>query len=596
MRPHGVRFATFLATLLASAGLPLPAQAPGDSLPPDRRLLVLDVGDPARPAFPPFNEAFLTRLRADSGFRSVVFLEHHDPRLGMDEATLRDRIRRWADRYAAVPLDAIVANGPIELALAVRLRAAWGRPLPIVYRASTATAAPDLDRLRGIPGSAGVLNPSPIPGVVDDILRLRPGIRHLLVVAESPGDLEMLRHEAGAALPPHVAIHPWLRPHLRALRDSVRRLPADAAVLYIAVFTDGDGRTWIPADFLAAFASASAQPVFGLFRNLVGRGIVGGPVVDPARQGEVLAEQTLSVLRDPGRVAEHPTDTMPSWPAVYDWAVLQRYRIPTARLPRDATFVGRPVRIWEVDPAAFWAVVVLLVFQSVSIAALVTSRRHIRRSELGLSALTRRLQATQEEEQARLSRELHDTLGQDLLSQALDLERFAPVTAAPDQPPFAARLRQSVVRLEGIARELNPSALLLLDLRAGLEQLAADLRVRAGLEVTVSTAGLESDLPAEVRGTVYRIVQEALANIRRHAKASNAAILVQRRQASLEVIVRDDGIGFDVARRTEARLGLLSMQERAARVGGQLDIVSAVDEGTTIMLTMPIAPLGGAPV
>lgn len=574
-----------VAILLAVA--PVSAQEGRLVTPPDRRILLLDVGDPDRPAFRPLNDAFVARLRADGGPRVVVFRENHDPRLGTDSATLRRQVETWDRRFASVSIDAIVATGPLELSLALALRTRWRRQVPIIHRVSAPIPASVRDRVQRLPAVAGVISPSPLPSMVQEIRRLRPALRHLVVVAGGPGDLAMLEHEAGAQLIPSITIHPWIAPSLPALRDSLQRLSDDAAVLYVSVFTDGDGRSWTPADFLAAFADASAQPVFGLYRNLVGLGIVGGPVVDPARQGRALADRTLAVLRDPAGGGRLPLDTIAGWQPVYDWVQLRRHHIPLRMLGGDARIVGRPSPVWESDPTAFWVVLGLIVLQACSIVALVASRRLVRRSEFGLSALTRRLQTAQDAEQARLSRELHDTLGQDLLSQALDLERHAPATAAPGQPTFAARLRQSVIRLEGIARELHPGALSMIDLPSSLERLAADLRSQTGIDVTLSVEPVAPPLPSAAQAAIFRVVQEALTNVRRHARASHAAIFVRCRGPAVEVLVRDDGVGFDPAARVDARLGLLGMRERAAGIGGRLEIRSSVIEGTTLTLTIP---------
>ena len=86
---------------------------------------------------------------------------------------------------------------------------------------------------------------------------------------------------------------------------------------------------------------------------------------------------------------------------------------------------------------------------------------------------------------------------------------------------------------------------------------------------------------------LFRVVQEALTNIRRHAQASHAAIFLQCRGTTVEVLVRDDGVGFDPVGRVDARLGLLGMRERAAAIGGRLEIQSSAAEGTTITLIIP---------
>lgn len=575
------------ALLLAGGILGAQGRAAAAPTPTDRQILMLDYGDPNRPAFVPFNAAFLTALRADSSMRAIVYREQHDPRLGVDTTFDATALTIWAQRYAAIPLDVIVANGPVEFQLAVRLRARLAREIPIVYRVSASVPARQLGRLASIPLATGIVDAPLVAPVIADLRRLRPTLRHLLLVVQNENDLTFVREEADSLLD-GVTLHSWSAPAIAALRDSVRRLPADAAVLYVSVFRDADGRIWTPADYLEAFATASAQPVFGLYRNLIGRGTVGGPVVDPTRQGEVMAERTRAVLRDRSIAATRFVDTLSGWQPIYAWNELDRRGIGTGRLPRGAVILDRPVPIWEAHPVAFWVVTLLLLLQSLSIGALISNRRLLAGSKARLSALAQRLQMSQEEEQARISRELHDTLGQDLLSQALDLERYAPETAAPQQATFATRLRQSVTRLEGIARELNPNALRLIDLRASLQQLAADLRGRTGIAVTVSEQGLDGPLHPELKAAVFRIVQEALTNVRRHAHATEAAVLLQRQGATLEVTIRDDGIGFDPATAKGARLGLLGMQERARALGGRLTVQSAPNDGTTVLLTVPL--------
>lgn len=585
MRRRAAQALTALALLTGGVqGQAAPRRVPSQD---DRHVLMIDYGDPNRPAFVPFNAAFLSTIRSDSTLRAIVYHEQHDPRVATDPTFDETALTLWSRRYARLPLDVIVANGTVELDLAVRLRARLARDIPIVYRVSASIPSQQLGRLTTIPFVTGIVDAPLVGPVIADLRRLSPTLRHLLLVTQSESDLAFVRAEADTLLA-GVTVHPWFAPSMTALRDSVRRLPPDAAVLYVSVFVDADGRVWTPADYLAAFASVSARPVFGLYRNLVGRGTVGGPVIDPARQGEVMATRALAVLRDRRLASRRFVDTLAGWTPTYAWPELERHDIAERQLPVGAVIIDRPIPIWRGHPIAFGIVTLLLLLQSLTIGALISSRRLLARSTERLSALAQRLQVTQEEEQARISRELHDTLGQDLLSQALDLERFAPEAAAPQQAPFATRLRQSVTRLEGIARELNPDALRLIDLRSSLQRLAADLRGQAGIAVTVSEQGLDRPLPPELKAAVFRIVQEALTNVRRHAQATEAAVLLRRMGHTLEVTVRDDGIGFDPATATGARLGLLGMQERARAVGGRLVVSAVPDDGTSVTLTVPL--------
>jgi signal transduction histidine kinase len=567
-----------------------PAAPPGDAPTTlrDRRILMLDVGDPNRPAFVQFNEAFLRRLRADSTMRATVFREHLSPpeKIGIG-AFYAQTVAFWSARYRATSLDLIIAAGSVEFALATALRTEWGRSIPIIYRGSTSDGPAALARFATTPLTVGLIDPPFVRPAVEDLKRLRPTLRHLLVILQSAGDFPDVQAEVAQA-DPKLRVTPWFAPSLDALRDSVRRLPSDAAVLYISVFRDGDGRLWTPADFLEAFADASAQPIIGLYRNLVGRGILGGPVIDPRRSGEDLAERALAVLSDPRLAEGRQVDTTSGWAPTYAWSALVRYGIDLRRLPDDAEILGRPIPPWVEHPIAFWTVTLLLLLQTTTIIGLVANRKRLRHAKGDLSALTRRLHLTQEHEHARIARELHDTLAQDLVSQSLDLQRYAPDAAAPNQPPFADRLRHAVTRLEAITHELHPSALQVLDLRGAVHQLVADLRSRSGLEISIIEQGLDRPIPESIRAAVFRIIQEALANIRRHAQATHAAVLLDLTDTTLTVTVRDDGVGFTPAHRTSARLGLLAMRERAAAINGRLAIDSAPDHGTSITLTVSL--------
>lgn len=572
--------------LLSAQPAARPAVAPSSRI--DHQILMIDAGDPNRPAFLQFNEGFLRRVRADSSARVTVYREHHAPNeggglTGFDALP----VAFWATRYARTPLDLIVAGGTEELELAIRLRARLGRPTPIVYRASPSDGPAVLARAAATPLATGLIDPLLVRPVVEDLVHLRPTLRHLLVIHQGQGNLPVIEAEAAMAQP-GITVTTWYAPPLDALRDSVRRLPADAAVLYVAVFRDGDGHLWTPADYLEAFADASAQPVLGLYRNLVGRGIIGGRVIDPSQSGERMADRALAVLRDPMLAERRQVDMSSGWRPTYDWSGLRRHDLDLRRLPVEAEIIGRPVPLWRSHPFAFWAVSLLLLLQTMSILALGSNRRATQHAKRELSALTRRLQRTQESEQARLARELHDTLAQDLMSQALDLQRYAPDAAAPNHPPFAERLRHAVTRLDAITHELHPSALQMLDLRAAVHQLVTDFRSRTNIEVSFSERGLDRSVAEEVRAAVFRIVQEALANVRRHAEATQVAVLIDRNDTTLTVTVRDDGIGFDPTHRSLARLGLLGMRERAAAIDGRLTIDSTPGDGTSITLTVPL--------
>jgi two-component system sensor histidine kinase NreB len=142
--------------------------------------------------------------------------------------------------------------------------------------------------------------------------------------------------------------------------------------------------------------------------------------------------------------------------------------------------------------------------------------------------------------------------------------------------------------LHRLAMDLRPAALDHLGLVAALEQFANKMNTE-GLSVQFKVVGFgEERLPQDLETSLYRIVQEALTNVRRHAQASNVGILLRRDDGRVVVIVEDDGVGFtpDQAEKGE-RLGLVGMRERAEMLGGILTIESSLEEGTTIIVEVP---------
>jgi two-component system sensor histidine kinase UhpB len=178
------------------------------------------------------------------------------------------------------------------------------------------------------------------------------------------------------------------------------------------------------------------------------------------------------------------------------------------------------------------------------------------------------------------------------------LETAPSIEAAREQMAdlrrAAARTLDEVGRL---ARGLRPAVLDELGLVPAVEQLALDHTQAHGVAVDVSAVGFGAErLPRVVETTVYRVVQEALTNTAKHAGASTASVVLQRRGNVLQAIVSDDGCGFDVEAtlRTPAawaHLGLHGMRERAALAGGTVTIESTPGEGTTIYVRVPV--LGG---
>jgi len=205
----------------------------------------------------------------------------------------------------------------------------------------------------------------------------------------------------------------------------------------------------------------------------------------------------------------------------------------------------------------------------------------------------RRVIEAQELERRRLARELHDETGQALTSILLGLKA---IRSAPD-PEAAERaeadLRDLVVgalqNVRALAVELRPSALDDFGLVPALERLASTLEERSGIRVTVEASLPEERLPPEVETALYRLVQEALTNVVKHADASSASIVVARRDGGVSAVVEDDGRGFAEADVRPDALGLVGIRERLALLGGTLTVESAPGGGAALVAYVPVA-------
>jgi signal transduction histidine kinase len=204
----------------------------------------------------------------------------------------------------------------------------------------------------------------------------------------------------------------------------------------------------------------------------------------------------------------------------------------------------------------------------------------------------RRVVEAQELERARLARELHDETGQALTSILLGLKPLEQTAANDEARAAVASLRELVVstlqEVRRLAVELRPSALDDFGLASAVERLAASFRDQADLQVDFEAQLGEERLPREVETALYRIIQEALTNILKHAGASRVSILLTRRDGSAAAIVEDDGSGFDPSATSDDGLGLVGMRERVGLVGGRLRIESTSGSGTTVRAEVPL--------
>jgi PAS domain S-box-containing protein len=237
-----------------------------------------------------------------------------------------------------------------------------------------------------------------------------------------------------------------------------------------------------------------------------------------------------------------------------------------------------------------------LMEMNASLQAEITERR---RAECERASILRRLVMAQEDERRRIAREMHDQFGQQLTALILKLGMLK------EDCGEQKRLCEQVDALEEVARqldwdvdflvwELRPTALDDLGLQDALSNYAQNWSQHVGVPVDVHTGGMgKVRLTSEIEITLYRIAQEALNNVAKHARAASASILLERHTDTISLIVEDDGIGFEADNTSAGNdkgLGLVGIRERAALVGGTVEIESHPGDGTTVYVRIP-APL-----
>ncbi len=223
-----------------------------------------------------------------------------------------------------------------------------------------------------------------------------------------------------------------------------------------------------------------------------------------------------------------------------------------------------------------------------------------RRSEAARGQLLRQLVMAQEEERRRISRELHDQMGQHLNALMLGLKNLS-ISCGNGSSPHTNSFQglrelteQLMEKTHHLAWELRPAALDDLGLQTALANYVERWSESSGITTDFHTHGLDNQrLPPPVETAVYRIVQEALTNVLKHAAANRVSVILEHRHDQLLTIVEDDGRGFDIeavrfVSGEGSGLGLLGMQERVALIGGNLKVESQPRAGTTVVTRIPV--------
>ncbi len=455
----------------------------------------------------------------------------------------------------------------------------------------------ELDAVGRLPQSTGTLADFNITGTLEAALALRPEARRLLAIwgaspAEHPAPLiKALEDFAGRLEIDYLIGEPPAR-----MREVLGGLPADTIVYYVHFVADQAGGRYLPADVLEAIAPAAAAPIFGVWETYLGRGLVGGHLYSPPLVGQAAGELALRLLRGESADAIAPVVVPSRW--AFDARELARWGLNEADLPPGSEVRFRPPDFWSENRSVILVTLAVVILQALLIALLVREYRVRVHAEEQARALGRKLVDAHETERAELARDLHDSLQQQLGFLAMtagSLEQELVCAGIHSQAPVLFRKR--LVRLCGEVRDyahrLHPPALRDLGLAEALQAECDQLTRTLGIPVRLVADPALADPPDPVGLTLYRIVQEALHNVAKHAHAHDVLVTLEPWDGGLRLGIRDDGQGFDPARlNPRASLGLFALRERLRAIGGTLEVDSAPGEGTALLAFVPLDQAG----
>jgi signal transduction histidine kinase len=426
-----------------------------------------------------------------------------------------------------------------------------------------------------------------LPGAIEDMLQIQPATTNIVVIfGASPLEkfwVKECRREF-EAFTNRVAFTWFDDLPLDRIMERVAALPPRSFIMFGMLVVDASGVPYDNDEALRQLHKAARAPVFGYFASEFGMGTIGGRLYQDSEVGMRTARAAIRILHGE-RPENIPPQILETAAPVYDWRELNRWGISEAQLPLGSEIRFRERGLWQEHRWQILGIFIVCLAQTGLIILLVVHRARRRQAEANALDLGRRLVNAQEEERTRIARELHDDISQRMALLAID--------AGTNIGPSTGRnLKQGLAQLSedihALSYRLHPSVLEDLGLGEALRMECERVAGNSSLTVNVNITEGCARPAREVALCLFRVAQEALRNIIRHACARVVRISLRPLEEGLQLIVADDGVGFETnPSRERPSLGLSSMRERVQLLGGALEIDSAPGQGTTVLAWVP---------
>jgi len=506
--------------------------------------------------------------------------------------------RDWlAKKYGDHKLDVVVAVGPGAIEFLSDDAQTLFRDVPIVICGSSSDQAsnPKLDAR--FTGTWVKLEPEQ---TLELALHLFPDTRQVIVVGGS-SDFDKvvmsLTKKALSSVKTKSEITYLTDMEMNKLLEKLRNLPEHSIELYTSFFRDSAGNKFLNASkALPMVAAASNGPDFGMSDTYIGQGIVGGYVLPFGKQAKITA-QIVSELLDGKKAEELPVETLAS-EYLFDWRELQHWHIPEASLPFGSVIMFREPSLWD---RAKWiwitSLLIIAVLSSITIY-LQHSRKQLTLAKEKQMQLSGLLINAEEKERSRVASELHDDFSQRLAILALGLENVDEATPASldhvhkQLHELARSTSELGSDLHTLSHRLHSSTLESLGLVPAVDALCREFTCKQGIRVHFSSDEIPRSISPDAALCIFRIVQEALRNLKKYSGAEEAEVDLRMAGGRLEISVRDEGRGFSLSDLGQnGGIGIRSMEQRARLLGGKFEIHSEPGKGTTLEAWVPFKPI-----
>jgi signal transduction histidine kinase len=591
------RFQVFLLVLLGILCVPRLVCAQQQ-----KRVLIFYSEDPAIPSNVILDQSVRAALRNGLPGQLQVYHEGLENFRIPNEKYENELTTLLARKYEGVQIDLLIALGQPALQFCLKYRDNLFGSAAIVFMVQDQSRVEETSLGSNVIGVSGRIELRPS---VDLALSFHPETQHVAVVANDSSLGKYMVAQAQKEFAPlqgRIEFIYLSKLTLEELRQALATLPSNSVILYLIFSTDREGRSSSPSEQLSYVAPTANAPIYVVTQPYFLEGVVGGYLISYEAVGKRVGEVGLKILS--GTRPEDISSPPVAGVSMFDWRQLRRWGVDEAKIPPGSTVLYKEQTFWEKYKGRILLGVSIMALQALLIAGLLIQRnqrwratRQLTQREQELRRLTGQLIRVQDEEQRRIAAELHDGLGQSLSiirnRATLCKEDISDKESVVEQlDEISAAAVSAIEEVREIAHNLRPYELDRLGLTAAIESISAKISDVTPLQVLVDLDSIDGLLSPAAETSLYRIVQEALNNVVKHAEATEVRVGIKRDGGEILVSVHDNGKGMketpSVSGNNDTGFGLQGIKERAQILRGVYSLDSQPNNGTLLTVRMTL--------